>query len=245
MGYKRDYKKAVKKSIDVLIDEHITIFPVDPIAIVNSYGWRIMTYTEMSKICHCTVRDISDALGSTDAVTKKDGLSYVILYNDTRINTPDRIRFTIAHEIGHILLGHVKPSVTKKLQTGGWNGGFDKYLYKKLECEANCFARNLLCPAVVLAQIESFNKNLIMDVFKISKKAADARVDFYCDDIGYTDEEMSAQMVRLFGFFINKIVSDYGVNLSNAYNNYYMLLVLKHYINSGKRTGNVFEEMVI
>lgn len=49
-------------------------------------------------------------------VQKTEGLTFfvgetpVILYDDTP--SPQRIRFTIAHELGHLVLGHVAPVET-------------------------------------------------------------------------------------------------------------------------------------
>ena len=50
---------------------------------------------------------------------------YIVAYNSEKAETC--IRFTLAHELGHVVLGHTKDG-------------------DKENKEANCYARNLLCP---------------------------------------------------------------------------------------------------
>ena len=73
--------------------------------------------------------------------TLTDGKSWIIIYDDT---LPEEVsRFAIAHELGHIFLGHdltyVKYSHLKQ---------FEKK--PKSELQADAFALRLLCPACVL-----------------------------------------------------------------------------------------------
>ncbi|MBQ8859491.1 MAG: ImmA/IrrE family metallo-endopeptidase [Clostridia bacterium] len=65
----------------------------------------------------------------TDGLTVRRDGQYVILYND-QVKNERRRAFTLAHEVGHILLSHAgeQPEVEEK--------------------EANAFAAALLCPAI-------------------------------------------------------------------------------------------------
>ncbi|MYL22526.1 ImmA/IrrE family metallo-endopeptidase [Halomonas alkaliantarctica] len=69
---------------------------------------------------------------------------FVVKYNPTE--SPNRQRFTISHELGHVVLGHVKPSQPKK----------DRALvYDKMdkdEIAANQFAAEIVIPYKLLKQ---------------------------------------------------------------------------------------------
>lgn len=66
-------------------------------------------------------------------------------------NEPDkRQNFTIAHELGHYILGHTNSSEYSMLYR---NSGFTEGENSLLEQEANCFAANLLVPEMFLKKI--------------------------------------------------------------------------------------------
>lgn len=67
-----------------------------------------------------------------------EGKPFVCVYNVDEI--PTRGRFTMAHELGHVLLGHVRPG-TKPKRDNNFNayGDWD-------EVDANSFAAELLMP---------------------------------------------------------------------------------------------------
>lgn len=75
-----------------------------------------------------------------------NGTVWTIVYDDT--HTVEQIRFTLAHELGHMYLAHnhYKPK----------NGGIQPIFreYPAAEKQANMFAERLLCPSCVLAALE-------------------------------------------------------------------------------------------
>ncbi len=68
---------------------------------------------------------------------------YIIVYNEKRARK--RIRFSIAHEFAHILLGHLKDERTEISR-----GGLDDPTFYAMEGAANTFAGNLLAPPVLI-----------------------------------------------------------------------------------------------
>jgi Zn-dependent peptidase ImmA (M78 family) len=72
-----------------------------------------------------------------DGVQITEGSSFTIGYNQER--HVHRQRFTVAHEIGHIILGHTQSDHT-----------FDLNCNKPKEKEANTFAAELLIPTEML-----------------------------------------------------------------------------------------------
>ena len=108
----------------------------------------------------------------------------IILYNeDISLGT---IRFTIAHEIGHAILGH----------TNDHDDCFEK--------EANCFARNLLCPIHVAVELGLNTIQEYMDAFNITKKMAEVALDKQqCDWYHIDRENYITLSERLTAYMLN------------------------------------------
>ena len=80
---------------------------------------------------------------------------------------PGRTRFTVAHELGHILLGHVgKHSLVNREPSASDN---------PMEREANVFASRLLAPACVLWGCGAKTPDEIAELCNISRRAAEIR----------------------------------------------------------------------
>lgn len=95
------------------------------------------------------------------------GKTPVILYDSC--NVPGRIRFTIAHELGHLALGHLLPgeyTVQNREPSSADN---------PLEEAANRFAVDLLAPACVLWGMDLHTAEEIEAVCGISSIAAQYR----------------------------------------------------------------------
>ena len=89
----------------------------------------------------------------TDGIQLTEGNKNTIGYNQSQ--HPHRQRFTIAHEIGHLLLGH----------TSG-DSDFDLDSTKPEEIEANQFAAELLMP---LSMLKSDLKKGLKDISVLAK----------------------------------------------------------------------------
>jgi len=97
----------------------------------------------------------------TDGIQVTHGDSASIGYNQAQHR--HRQRFTVAHEIGHFMMGH----------TNG-NSGFDLESKKPEEIEANQFAAELLMPLAFLnKEIKNGNKNVkkLAQVFDVSEES--------------------------------------------------------------------------
>ncbi len=93
----------------------------------------------VTKLFDLTIKGVPDALfnGKGDAVTQNRGASIFILYNDERPLV--RKRFSVAHELGHLYLGHLHGNSSTYLDAIS----FDEF-------EANTFAAHLLMPPTLL-----------------------------------------------------------------------------------------------
>lgn len=166
MSYK-DYQNARNASWKILLDCGIDRLPVDLNAIRERLGVRIASYKDAKALIR--KRNLSVLTAQTDGLTFYAGAEPVILYSEAC--TPERIRFTIAHELGHIVLGHVAPgSVTTKNR--GLSPGDSQQ-----ETAANQFAARLLAPACVLWGLDLHTADEIAAACRISKKAAQFRAE--------------------------------------------------------------------
>lgn len=98
----------------------------------------------------------------TDGLTVRRDGRYVVLYND-QVGNERRRAFTLAHEVGHILLSH---------------GGEDPEVEER---EANAFAASLLCPAIAARYIahrdgKPLSEELLTAHFFLSAEAAKNRL---------------------------------------------------------------------
>lgn len=89
---------------------------------------------------------------------------FEIVYDDTAPSS--RCRFTIAHELGHIFLGHLLIDASD-CRTFANNDD--------IESAANVFARDLLAPACVLHELHAVNAADVAKICNISLEAATYR----------------------------------------------------------------------
>lgn len=142
------YKGARNAAWQCLIDYEVTTLPVKVIAIARSAGIKV---TKNSKV-QTLKRDES---GITVTI---EGQPVIIYKDEERL---ERCRFTIAHELGHIFLGHTLNN----------ENGEDE------EKAANVFARDLLAPACVLHEIKVWDAVAIARLCNISLQAASVRAE--------------------------------------------------------------------
>lgn len=166
MSYK-DYQNARNVSWKILLDCGIDRLPVDLNVIRDLIGVRIVSYKDARALIQ--KRNLSALTVQTDGLTFYAGAEPVILYSE--VCSPERIRFTIAHELGHIVLRHVTPgSVTTKNREPSPGDS-------QQETAANQFAARLLAPACVLWGLDLHTADEIAAACRISKQAAQFRAE--------------------------------------------------------------------
>lgn len=92
-----------------LRDIKIVKLPIDPWDVIIENHWNLCSYDVfcyVMKMKSVEIKHISDTAFSTYSSRK----GYIVVYNpELPVN---RIRFNLAHEIGHIFLGHINPDFT-------------------------------------------------------------------------------------------------------------------------------------
>lgn len=160
MNYK-NYQNSRDAAWRILLDCGVERLPVDLNSICRRLGVRVCKYADMG--------------GMSDAARQTDGLTYfrwgrpVILFNQDK--PPARIRFTVAHELGHLVLGHVAPGVQSTVNREPSPAD------EPIETAANQFAARLLAPACVMWGLDIHTADEIAQLCNISKQAAQFRAE--------------------------------------------------------------------
>lgn len=89
-------------------DISITSIPLNPFDVIVANRWQVSTYRAFSQVMGIDVevmeREISPRAFSFYSFSNE---TFFIIYNSNA--RPEKIIFSLAHEIGHILHGHISP----------------------------------------------------------------------------------------------------------------------------------------
>ena len=150
-----DNNQILEATIKVFAECGVKSFPIDCIALLKYYGYRIFTYDELLnrneelyEMCMCC---------SEDAF--RDGNSRIIAYNAN--NPKGRVRFSLMHELGHHVMQHTGES-------------------ERNEQEANAFASYILAPRMSIHYSKCRSFEDVSYIFDVSSEAAAYAFDDYC-----------------------------------------------------------------
>ena len=124
------------------------------------------------------------------AVFTLDYPTFCIVYRD-EITDPDRLRFPISHELGHLFMNHYR-DYPEQMEPG-------QMARSCLEAEADAFARNLLAP-VPIVDVIRYNRprQARGKVFGLPRNIWINRLDVLSGDRAWMDEEMANTLIWLF-----------------------------------------------
>ena len=151
MNYK-NYQKSRNATWEMLLDLEIKELPV-----------------KITDLC----RRIGIPVKFADLGAEEDGYSAIvndkpiIVINSLKRDNTARMRFTVAHELGHIMLGHVGVYELVNREPSPSDN--------EIEQQANIFASRLLAPACVLWGCNVQSPEEIMQLCDISHQAAQFR----------------------------------------------------------------------
>lgn len=149
-----DTTEIIKATIKVYKECHVTSFPIDCMALLEHYGYRIFTYDELWK----KNQRLYDICLSCSEDAFRDGINKIIAYNSHNPN--GRIRFSLMHELGHHIMGHSGESDLN-------------------EQEANAFASHILAPRMAIHYSKCKNAEDVSQIFEMSHNAASIAFDSY------------------------------------------------------------------
>lgn len=144
-----NYKNVRNLVWKILIRYKITNFPLDISALAHKLNIQIHEVAYLPKNIY--------ALSYND-----NGNKYIDFISRNNVDTD---RFTLAHELGHILLHHNSKD------------GFTQYQ----EEQANIFAARLLAPMIVIRKCDPKSSYELSDIFGMSPESASIRFNRYLE----------------------------------------------------------------
>lgn len=151
MNYKK-YQKSRNATWEMLLDLGIKELPIKITDICRRIGIPVK---------------FSDLGAEQDGYTVMVDGQPIIVINSLKRDNAARMRFTVAHELGHIMLGHVGVYELVNREPSPEDN--------EIEQQANIFASRLLAPACVLWGCCVSSPEEIMQLCDISHQAAQFR----------------------------------------------------------------------
>lgn len=157
------YQQSRNASWQCLIDCGVDRLPVVVSDVARQLSVKLCEYGENETLLRRHhLEPLLKAAGF--AYANPDG-RLLIFFNEN--DSRQQLRFTIAHELGHILLGHVGPEVPR--------GRFLTPSDPRLELAADRFAERLLAPACILWANEAWTAEDIAALCDIPMETARSR----------------------------------------------------------------------
>lgn len=179
MNYTKSQENIQETIFQLFQQSHVQYFPLDCFQLIEDCGYRIMTYQQM-KQTNIQLYEYCRLL-SDDAFHFKP--KKLVAYNEDQ--SFYRIRFSLMHELGHILLNHEGDR-------------------RENEQEANYFASHILAPRMAVHYANPKDARELSSIFQISHEAADIAL---CDSIEWyrdTKYHMSDLDWKMYRHFYNK-----------------------------------------
>lgn len=184
------YKNARNASWQCLLDYNINKLPVVVTDIIK----------KSDNISLVKNREVNVLSENVSGLTIVDNNKFIIVYKDNE--SSKRCRFTIAHELGHIALGHlIVNHITYRTFA----------IQNDNESSANVFARDLLAPACVLHELQVLTANEISKLCDISLEAATYRAERMAElerRNAFYKHPLERKVTRQFSDYINKLSCD-------------------------------------
>ena len=163
-----DYQKAEAMALDLLDRYDITDPPVVAVELAKKEGLKVFGV------------DFSKRFGNryiAGFINSKEKTMYV-----NRDDPPKRQNFTIAHELGHWMLGHVTEGNNAEYSELVFRQTNEERKYSPIEQEANYFAATLLMPVKFFVRLAAQYPELsivdMYDLFGVSEEAFWHRIHF-------------------------------------------------------------------
>lgn len=179
--YNFSYYNVRNNAWDFLIKNNITKYPLDLREIALKNNWNIWSFKKYCEVRKMNYNDLIKKYpdGFTEIIDDK----IFICYNQQ--NNKQRNRFTICHEIGHIVLKHL-------------------YKGQKLEKEANMFAARILMPMLLIKELDITTPEELVKICDVSIDAAKYRLNRFQEIKGrerfYTNPKEQSLYLQLKSF---------------------------------------------
>lgn len=165
-----------KKVLDIYKSMDAISYPIQPEAVLQhiQQNCRVMSYRQVADITNCSIEDVAALCESRSGATHYDREHdrYLIMFNPEM--NAGRIRWTLAHEIGHICSEHFDLLDQSKIAYTE-----NRDFYSQLESEADYFAWNLLAPLPIMRIMGVESVEDTASIYGLSAQAAALHFDRY------------------------------------------------------------------
>ena len=150
------------------------VFPLDPSVYVRRVArCRYITYDDLARVSGTGYKEVVNACRSVDGCTQYEPTTgrYLVAINtsDQYSASKSRVRWTTAHELGHIAAGHF---VELYHRGADWISPSE---FSEMEEEADYFAASFLAPIPAINMLRVKKPADIRDWFGLSQTAAEYR----------------------------------------------------------------------
>ena len=195
------FSYVTEKAYDFLLEYGYDHFPISPFQVLEDLSDFVtcLPWSDAKKILKSPDPFHLRALeAEARTIRPRSNGKYYIVYDDVNVNSEARIAWTIMHEIGHIVLGHL----TDFGETALDRGGLTKAKYGVLEVEAHYFAAEFLMPTALLKFFPDITVNEIILLFGVSEPAAKKKYKRVFQ-VGYMpDSKYDERLIRNFYEFL-------------------------------------------
>lgn len=177
------YEIIKKRAVKMFLDNDIRCIPIDCFEICQKMCVKLKKYSHLTPEALLKAKNISEdgfCILIEEGPEPFVSLQWYIFYDDTK--SRERIRFTIMHEIGHIVLEHTEHS-------------------ELAESEANFFAKYSLAPPPLVHKIKPEDYMDISDAFDLSRECAYYAMSFYDKWLRYGNSEYLNYEIELLSLF--------------------------------------------
>lgn len=152
-----DLAKASSEAVRLLLSSRLYSLKIDVTKLKYDKNIIFSSYSSFCANSLATLNELESCGSLRDGCTirreRLDSVIYLVLYND-KVKSQKRRRFTLAHEIGHIILEHETDDALQ-------------------EAEANRFAAELILPRILVRELQlrtGFNVTAheIAEIFGVS-----------------------------------------------------------------------------
>ncbi len=193
--------RTIIKARQFILHSELVQLPVDPCSLYETYGWHLHSWDEARDIMGVADPFYIKASRAEARTVTTPCNDFFTIYDSTVVPHA-RIRWTIAHEIGHIVLGHFHDFAISDLnKCAAANGGSPALV---LELEADIFAAELLQPMPILKAIGDLSVERIQELCNVSRKAATNRkTDLAWWGNTSMSHHLEEKLIPQFGLFLN------------------------------------------
>lgn len=199
---KPDFERAQSAATRLLLQQNIRSLRIDIKKLMLDKSILIDSIQHYCIITGTSKEDYTFNGYSGAYVLKLKTGHHIILYDED--DSAHRQRWGIAHELGHIYLGHNKDE-------------------RKQEIEANFFAAQLLMPEIVLRYSKKLKKQLsyndIVTFFDVSPEAARKRIHTLNNKMIHFCDEEKALLKKMIGI-VEKEILHFNVIVRNSAKSY-------------------------